>query len=336
MKFRTKPQIALELIDRALGNGVGVAAWTVDELYARSNAFLDGLEERAQTFVAEVPVDFYGWVQKPKILHTGPKKPRQTQGRPKKYPRLARRCPSYEVRKLVRYSPVFRERSWQLYRIKDTDKGPQVWQVKWAVFWRKNAEDLPTRRHCLIVARNLSAAETKYFVANRIPGEGGSTLRWLLGVAFGRWPIESCFRQAKEELGMDHYQVRGWRCLHRHFYVTQLSHLFCARVRQEYDDPASAQLDRLTIEQVRSATNTWLSSIGLPATKRRERYEAELEKQRYYQRRNRCARNSHTKTTNAKLSEKGIDANRIKSCITDTHDEELSYFDYRTYENKRS
>ena len=315
VQFRTKPQIALELIDRALGNGVRVAAWTFDELYGRDGQFLDGLEQRRQTFVGEVPVDFHGWVQKPRILHSGPKNSKKG-GRRKQYPRLARRRSSCEVRKLVKYSPVFREQSWQRYRIKDTDKGPEVWEVKWAVFWRKGEGGLPGRRHCLIVAHHVLTGEVKYFVANRVPGEKGVTLRWLLRVAFGRWSVESCFRQAKEELGMDHYQVRGWRALHRHFFLTQASHLFCARVRQEYDNPGSEQPDRLTVEQVRSATNTWLSAADLKPAARQERYETELKNQRYHQRRNRQARKSHTKTKIARLNALGIDVNKIKSCIT--------------------
>ena len=55
---------------------------------------------------------------------------------------------------------------------------------------------------------------------------------------------------------MDHGQVRGWRCVHRHFFVTQLSHLFCARVRQEYDDSAGEESDRL------SAITSELSRLG--------------------------------------------------------------------------
>ena len=314
VEFRTKPQIALDLIDRALGNGVRVAAWTFDELYGRDGKFLDGLEQRQQTFVAEVPRDFHGWVQQPKILHFGPKKS-EKRGRAKEYPRLARRRPSCEVRNLVTYSPLFQEQSWQRYRIKDTDKGPEVWEVKWAVFWRKGEGGLPGRRHCLIVARNVLTGEVKYFVANRVPGEKKVTLRWLLRVAFGRWSVERCFREAKDELGMDHYQVRGWRCLHRHFFLTQASHLFCARVRQEYGVPGSEQTDRLTVEQVRSATNTWLSAADLKPTARRKRYEDELKNQRYHQRRSRQARKSHTKTRIARLNALGIDANKIKSCI---------------------
>jgi SRSO17 transposase len=115
VEFRTKPQIALGLIDRALANGVRVAAWTFDALYGRDGKFLDGLQERGQTFVAEVPVDFHGWVEKPKVLRSGPKNSKK-RGRAKKYPRLARRRPSCEVRNLVKYSPVFQERSWQRNR----------------------------------------------------------------------------------------------------------------------------------------------------------------------------------------------------------------------------
>jgi len=81
--------------------------------------------------------------------------------------------------------------------------------VQWAVFWRKGTNGLPGRRHCLIVARNVLTKEVKYFVSNRVPGERGITLRRLLRVAFQRWSVESCFRQAKEELGLDHYEVRG-------------------------------------------------------------------------------------------------------------------------------
>lgn len=322
IEFRTKPQIAVGMIDRAIGNGVRVSAWTFDELYGRDGRFLDALEDRRQVFVAEIPVNFHGWTREPKILHEGAKN--TGGGRPQAYPRLAAGYHSSEVRTLVRYSPVFRKQSWQRYRIKDTDKGPQVWEVKWAVFWRKNEDGLPTRRHCLIVARNVLSGEIKYFLANRVPGEinpvtgQAVTLRFLLRVAFGRCSIESCFREGKEELGLDHYQVRGWRCVHRHFYVTQLSHLFCARMRQAYDASSDGKLDRITIEQVRSAMDVWLDTADLPPSARRRRFDKELEKQQYHQRRNKRARDSHTKTRRKELQRLGIDVDRIKTCLPDT------------------
>jgi SRSO17 transposase len=91
-----------------------------------------------------------------------------------------------------------------------------------------------SRQHTLIVARNVRTGEIKYFLCNRVIGRAGVTLRWLLSVAFGRWAIEACFRAAKEELGMDHYEVRGWRCIHRHYYLAGLSYLFCSRLRKDW------------------------------------------------------------------------------------------------------
>ena len=307
------------MIDQSLANGIRVSAWTFDELYGRDGKFLDALEQRQQVFVAEIPVDFHGWVRKPKILQEGPEN--TGRGRPKTYPRLAAGHHSSEVRNLVKHSPAFRKQSWQPYRIKDTDKGPQVWEVKWAVFWRKDEDGLPTRRHCLIVARNVLTGEMKYFLANRVPGERNPVtgacvaLRWLLRVAFGRCSIESCFREGKEELGMDHYEVRGWRCLHRHFYLTQLSHLFCARMRLACDTNSDDKLDRITVEQVRSVVNIWLDTADLPPSARRTRIEDELRKQQWYQRRNKQARKSHTKTRIGQLAALGIDVDKIKSCL---------------------
>ena len=65
MEFQTKPETALGQIDRALANGVRVAAWTFDELYGRDGKFLDGMESREQVIVGEVPVDFHGWGREP-------------------------------------------------------------------------------------------------------------------------------------------------------------------------------------------------------------------------------------------------------------------------------
>jgi SRSO17 transposase len=319
--FRTKPQIALEQVEHALSNGIRVFAWTFDELYGRDGGFLNGLETLGQMFVGEVPKDFRGWLKEPPVIQKARKRPGKSRRGPRRStPYVPDYCPARKVENLLKHSPVFRKQRWQRFRIKDTDKGPCVWEVKWAPIWRKDENGLPSRRHCLFVARNVLTAEVKYFLANRCPGDAHPqtkkriTLRGLLRVAFGRWSIESCFREGKEELGMDHYEVRGWGCVHRHFYVTQLSHLFCARVREEFDK-TSDRPDRLSIEQVRSAMNVWLDSADLPSTARQKRYQAKLDRQQYYQQRSRQARESHTKTRKQRLLEIGIDPDKIKSCI---------------------
>ncbi len=46
VQFQTKPQMALDLIDHSMTNGVVVKAWTFDEFYGHNREFLDGLEQR--------------------------------------------------------------------------------------------------------------------------------------------------------------------------------------------------------------------------------------------------------------------------------------------------
>jgi hypothetical protein len=264
-------------VDRTLSNGIRVKAWTFDELYGRDGQFLDGLDERGEAFVGEVPPNFHVWLAQPIVLRKPPKHQGKT-GRRAKYPRAgAPHAPPSEVQNLARYSPGFREQR-QKYRIKDTCHGPEVWEIQWHTAWRKtHTSGLVSRQGTLIVARNVLTGETKYFFSNRVPGRDGWTLRNLLRVAFGRCQVEACFREVKEELGWDHFECRGWRCIHRHLYVTILSGLFCARVRQRLSPSqlvTSGEL--LTMEQVRRAADVFTAidmrpSAGTAGNRTRQR-----------------------------------------------------------------
>lgn len=303
----------MDLIDQAKGNGIQVMAWTADELYGRDGAFLDGLDQRGEAFVVEIPPNAHAWLTKPKVLK---KPPKNHGGRPKKYPRLRKRdAKPSEVQNLATYSPAFREQTPQRYRIKDTHRGSEVWEIRWHRCWRKSHTNKLVSNQCtLIVAHNVLTDETKYFLSNRVPGRAGWSLRKILRVAFGRWPVEDCFREAKEELGLDHFECRGWRCIHRHLYVTILSQLFCARVRQQMspnEDVLSGEL--LTTEQVRRAVNVYIASIDLPPRSRQRRYQKEATQQTYYARRNAQAAKSHRKTRRKRLAELGIVPEKIKS-----------------------
>lgn len=296
-----------------MANGICVQAWSFDELYGRDGKFLDGLQERKQAFVGEIPPNFHAWLFEPQVLR---KPPRNRPGRPQSYPRLARRDahPS-EVQNLARYSSGFTEQNAQLYRIKETCKGPEVWEIKWHTCWRKTHDPhLISRQGTLVVARNVLTGEIKYFLSNRVPGRRGWTLGDILRVAFSRCRVEECFREVKEELGWDHFECRGWRCIHRHLFVTILSALFCARVRQKLSPSklvTSGQ--RLTLEQVRRAMDVFLQAIGLSRSQRRRSLESELERQRYYQSRNATASRSHRKTRLKQLKQLEIDPDKIKS-----------------------
>jgi len=223
MVYRPKWQIAVELRDRAVANGVGLPWLTFDEGYGLSPEFHRALDQRGQRYVGEVPCNFYGWCQVPPALRKAHHP--DVIGRPK-----VKSLPAGRVDDLARHSPAFYRQSWQRFYIKDSSKGPIVWEARNAGF-ALSSGGWPSRPLILIVARNvLDPSEVKYFVSN---APANTPLRELLRVGFGRYPIERCFEDDKTEIGLNHFEVRNYRSLQRHLILSAVSLLFLAEVRQE-------------------------------------------------------------------------------------------------------
>ena len=239
MTHRPKWQIGLELHQQAVANGIRFEWLTFDEQYGQVPEFLFTLDDRGQRYVAEVPCTFTGWLRKPDLLH---RNHHRRSGRPRKTPRLKAKSPSASsVRNLLRHSPVLRQVPWETFHVKDTTKGPMVWQAKAARFYLKR-EGLPSRAHWLVVARNKeNPDEVKFFVSN---APEGTPLEVLLHVAFSRWHVERCFQDEKDKIGLSHFEVRNYVSLRRHLILTALSHLFLARVHQQWRGEKSGT-DRL-------------------------------------------------------------------------------------------
>lgn len=218
--YRPKWQIALELLDRALANGVRFAWLTFDEHYGSKPEFLHELTRRRQLYVAEVPVNFRGWLKAPRLQAVGRRL------------RVQRR--SSCVADLLRYSPALRDQPWRRFRVKDGAKGPMVWEVKHVRFYPQLEDGDPGRPGHLIVARNvLKPEEVKFFVSNAPPE---TRVQTLLLVAFSRWHVERCFEDEKTELGFDHYEGRKYKGLIRHQALTAVTHLFLKRMRQKWGE----------------------------------------------------------------------------------------------------
>jgi SRSO17 transposase len=237
---RPKWQIALEQRDWAVAQGVRLEWMTADEGYGEVPAFHFALDDRGQRYVVEVPSIFHGWLQRPEVLvkqHHPPHK----KGRKRRYPRLkAKNLPTIEARNMARYCDQFRQQPWEKFYVKDSTKGPVVWQAKAARIYLKR-DGLPTWPHWLIVARNaLDPKEVKYFVSN---APEGTPLEVLMHVAFQRYHVELCFQEEKSELGMDHFEVRNYKSLIRHLLLTAVSHLFLAKAQQKLRGEKSAADD---------------------------------------------------------------------------------------------
>lgn len=215
--YRSKWRIALDLLDRAAGHGVQFPWLTFDEGYGGKPEFLRELQRRKQCYVAEVPTTFTGWLRPPRL-----------RGRRRLRPEFA----ASSVADLLRFSPRWRDQPWQAFHVKDGHKGPMVWQAKRVRFFPKTDDGDPALPVHLVVARNpLQPNELKYFLSNAPPA---TPLKTLLRVAFSRWHVERCFEDEKTELGFDHYEGRNYIGLIRHQLLTAASHLFLARVRQDW------------------------------------------------------------------------------------------------------
>ena len=204
--YRPKYEIALEQLRRAKANGVAFAWVTADEWYGEKPAFVAGLERMGQPFVLEIPRNLMGWSHEPADADG----------------------PRGKAQDLCRHAPVFTGQKWKRYHVKDSTKGPVVWEAKAARFWmRRDGQVVGPYR--LMVARDvLDPGEVKYFLSDRIDVPARVTLR----VGLTRWPVERCLEDEKTELGLSHFECRKYPAVLRHLLVTQISHLFLARQTQ--------------------------------------------------------------------------------------------------------
>jgi SRSO17 transposase len=191
VEFATKPELARKMLERAVAAGVPFAWFTADEAYGQNPGLRDWLEENQISYVMAVPVS--------EPCATGAGRFRADE--------LAARVPGH---------------GWQALSCGDGSKGPRLYD--WALIGLAGAG-----RH-LLVRRSLTPnakgeLELAFFLCS---APAGATLAELAAVAGARWAIEDCFAEAKNETGLDHYQVRRYRAWYRHITLSMLAHAFLA------------------------------------------------------------------------------------------------------------
>jgi len=198
--YRPKWRIAIDQIERAIGNGVRFAWQTFDEDYGSVPAFWFELDRLGQRGVGEVRSNFRVWPTRPRF-RSGQKA------------HAAKR-----VDHVCRHSPVFTRKKWHRIKIKDTTRGPAIWEVKAARVHLVDTsgsgrQSIPTDRlYWLIVARNTRTDEIKYFVSN---APAKMSLKKMMTVGFARWHVEKWFERAKQEAGFGAFEVRTYTSLIR-------------------------------------------------------------------------------------------------------------------------
>lgn len=219
LEFRTKWQIGIEQIARALGNGVRFSYVAFDCDYGRIPKFWFELDRLGQRAVGDVPASFACWATPP-ACHSG----RAEHG-------------SKRADHLATYSPAFTQQPWRTVTVKNTTRGPQRWRMKAARVQLAEPQDpqhrspsTPTdRRYWLIVAEHLGSDERKYLVSNAAADADPAE---LLRIGQSRWRVEKWFERGKEEAGLGAFEVRRYTGLKRHWLASSLAMYFIASQTQ--------------------------------------------------------------------------------------------------------
>lgn len=217
--YRTKPEIAIEEIDRLRTAGVRFGCVLADAGYGLSAPFRQALSDRGLRWAVGIPR-----TQKVYPCDVAMIFPVAGRGRPRKnhVPDVVS-VPAQAMLESVRW----RKLSWRrgvkgplaarfaAIRVRVADGPPQR-------IGRMGAQHLPGQEVWL-VGEHRSSGERKYYLANLPPD---TSLKRLAGAIKARWVCEQAHQQMKEELGLDHFEGRSWQGLHRHALMSMIALLF--------------------------------------------------------------------------------------------------------------
>lgn len=216
---KTKPQIALEEIDRVRAAGVRFGCVLADAGYGMSAAFRQGLSERGLVWAVGI-----GSRQKVYPAEVTMVFPVAGRGRPRK--RHVPDLKSAAAEKMLEVA-AWRTVSWRrgtkgMLKARFAAVRVRVADGERQRIGAMGGQALPGEEAWLIGERR-STGERKYYLSN-LPAE--STLKTLAGAVKARWACEQAHQQLKEELGLDHFEGRSWIGLHRHALMTMIAYAF--------------------------------------------------------------------------------------------------------------
>jgi SRSO17 transposase len=220
--FTTKPLLGWEMLHAVQQTSLLRCRWVAcDEAFGRDPDLLDRIAALGLWYLAEVPHDTRVWPQRP----TTGLPPWSGQGRPPtRIRRLAGEPEPVTVAALATRLPA---KCWRRRTIKEGSKGPLVAYVARVRVIAVRAE-LPGPEVWLMLRRHPVTGELKTYLCNAPAHTPLATLVRLSGM---RWPIETCFEDGNQYLGMGDYEVRSWRGWHHHMTLVILAHFFLVRLR---------------------------------------------------------------------------------------------------------
>ena len=211
LKFQTKPRIALGQIKSALRASVPPACVLMDAGYGTDTELRDGITELGLSYVAGIQSLTSVWAP-----GTAPKPAKRWSGNGRP-PKLIRRDAAHNPVSVKELALTLAKHQWHRVTWREGSNAKLTSRFA-AVRVRPAHRDYNRvsprpEEWCLIEWPRGEAEPTKYWLST-LPAD--MPLRDLVDLAKLRWRIERDYQELKQELGLGHYEGRGWRGFHHH------------------------------------------------------------------------------------------------------------------------
>jgi SRSO17 transposase len=234
IRFKTKPELALEQIDAACKAGLPRGVVLMDAGYGCNTDLRASISALALSYVAGIMPNTSVW-----ISGTGPLPPKKWsgQGRP---PKLIRRDSKHQPISVKKLALGLSKRAWR------------------TINWREGTNEQLSSRFARVRVRvahrdyNLTEGRPEEWLLIEWPkGEDEPTKYWLstlpksisfrrlVDIAKLRWRIERDYQELKQEVGLGHFEGRGWRGFHHHATLCIAAYGFLISERETIPPSAS-------------------------------------------------------------------------------------------------
>lgn len=213
--FKSKSELAFEMVLQARQNGVRFRWVGVDGGYGKEPAFLRHLEDHGEVFVADVHKDQQIYPEDP-----APCVPEKGL-RGKKPTNLQAQSASQRVDAWAAAQPP---ESWQKVAVRPGTKGEVRVEALSGRVWLWDGREEKARFWHVVVIREVNSPATIKYVLSNAPAQ--TSLERLVQMQRQRFWIERSFEDAKSESGLADYQVRGWLAWHHHMALVMMAMLF--------------------------------------------------------------------------------------------------------------
>jgi SRSO17 transposase len=236
--FRTKPQLALEMLADAVTERVPFRWVGGDSIYGNSPTFAQGARELGKWYVLDISSEAYVWTEEPRVI-PAEQRPKPSRGRSSTQPLVI--GTSQQVDDVIAALP---SDAWRRITVAEGSQGPRVYEYTETWVWFSE-EGLPGPRERLLVRRSLGQEPDLKYHRSNAPAD--VPLKKLAEVRATRWTIEEDIQSAKGECGLDEYETRGWVGWHHHTALSMLALTFLVLQRARLGEK------RATDDRARSA-----------------------------------------------------------------------------------